>query len=196
MDWRHAREAERAALPAALSAVRAHTIAGLVLIGFPMADPALRRLLVLPGRRLHRSDSRNYQGCYRPFEQARRTTASVHANPLPAPSEERAFTECKLLNSLHMRRPMPGARFFTRSDRPPQDGLRREDASLVTRAVRPRPATIATRSICPSSRLPLRQMACKMTILVALHRQHAVGMTTIKADDGQTKLAKLAPQPG
>ena len=61
------------------------------------------------------------------------------------------------------RRPLPGARFFTRSDCPPQDGLRREDASEVTHAVRHQflrlgPATIATRSICPSSRqgrLPL-----------------------------------------
>ena len=38
------------------------------------------------------------------------------------------------------------------------DGLRREDASHVTHAVHPVPATVATRSICPSSRqgrLPL-----------------------------------------
>jgi len=47
---------------------------------------------------------------------------------------------------------------------PPQDGLRREDASLVTRAVRLGPATIATRSICPSSRqgrLPLSRKLCR-----------------------------------
>jgi hypothetical protein len=37
---------------------------------------------------------------------------------------------------------MPGASFSTRLDAPPQDGLRREDASLVTYAVRAGPATI------------------------------------------------------
>ena len=41
--------------------------------------------------------------------------------------------------TLDRRRPMPGARFFTRSDAPPQDGLRREDASHVTHAVRQGP---------------------------------------------------------
>ena len=44
------------------------------------------------------------------------------------------------------------------------DGLRREDASHVTHAVRLGPATVATRSICPSSRqgrLPLaRKLGC------------------------------------
>jgi hypothetical protein len=69
------------------------------------------------------------------------------------------------------------------------DGLRREDASHVTHAVRLGPATVATRSICPSSRqdafrsrgssavaiawfgsqafqensVPSRQIACRMT---------------------------------
>jgi hypothetical protein len=58
---------------------------------------------------------------------------------------------------------MPGARFFTRSDGPPQDGRRREDASLVTRAVRPGPAMIATRSICPSSRQGRLPLARKLS---------------------------------
>ena len=115
---------------------------------------------------------------------------------------------------------MPGARFFARSDRPPQDGLRREDASLVTRAVRPGPATIATRSICPSSRqgrlplarklcvagqansmsavchsnsVPLRQMACKMTA-TSRHHPMCPGRGAARSDAPQSRDPRWTPE--
>ena len=78
-------------------------------------------------------------------------------------------------NNKFRRRPLPGARFFPRSELPPHDGLRQEDASRVTHVVRHQSyplgsTTVATRSICPSSRQGRLPLARKLEILIRLVR--------------------------